>query len=106
MLQRVGAFWSRLSTGGRVGITTAAGLVIIGIIAAVTTQAGHSDSWKYGYDHAGTAISLVRQGVSAESGCRSVVGIAAGYATEAQSKTDDYGDMYDGCMAAVKDNSG
>ncbi|MBB5161587.1 hypothetical protein HNP02_001524 [Mycobacterium sp. AZCC_0083] len=35
-----------------------------------------------------------------------MVGIAAGYATEAQSKSDDYGDMYDGCMAAVKDNSG
>ncbi|MCP9272770.1 hypothetical protein [Mycolicibacterium arenosum] len=91
--------WAGLPAWGRVAVVCVPILIVLFVGAALLSGGiGHSESWQYGYDHAGNAASLVNGGVSNSYACRSVAGMGGMFDSQL-----DQSEAYDGCMAGLKD---
>ena len=68
---------------------------------------GHSESWKWGHDHAGDAAQLLPNGTSPESACRGTAGMYITFggseALGTMNPPTDKDEAVAGCLAGLKD---
>ncbi|MGU3651854.1 hypothetical protein [Mycolicibacterium sp. A43C] len=94
-------FWNGVGAWGRIAIVTAPLVVLIALIAVVSLATADSESYDYGYRHAGDAAKTHAQGWSEGSACRSVANLATQYVDV----TLDYEDIVAGCLKGLKDRN-
>lgn len=80
-----------------VGVVAATGAILI---SAAPTAMAESDSWEWGYDHAGDLAELLGSGYSPPSICRSTAGLAITYGGE---EWLDKAEATEGCLAGLRD---
>lgn len=80
------------------GKTVVVGVPAVVLLMLMSVGCGHSSSWQYGYDHSGSAGSLIQMNVPEDSACRSVAGLG----TRFDSKLD-YDEVMEGCFAGLRD---
>ena len=86
-------FWAGLSKWSKVAVIAVPAVLLLLLMPG---GCGHSDSWRYGYNHAGEyADELLPLGASEQSVCRTV-------ARDGGSKVNT-GDAYKGCLARLKE---
>lgn len=87
-----------MKTGCRIGL--------FGIVALTIAGCGHSESWKWGYDHAGDAAQFLQNGTSPESACRGTAGLYMRFPDSAALGTEhpptDKDEAVAGCLAGLK----
>ena len=79
------------------GVLAALGAVLL---AVAPTALAESDSWEWGYDHAGDMVDLLQDGWSPESVCRSTAGAAIRWGGE---EWLDKPEATEGCLEGLRD---